>query len=124
MSVWTSALKLKISIRANHGGQHKQIMGETDLTIRDFDEALVICVTQRRSIANGLVAAFASGLFCVIAFRNLMRSPILAGTAIFAAGLSFVLATRRRTSELRISKDEIVSKGRVGDNFRSKRRRP
>ena len=96
-------------------------MATVGLTIRDSDKALVICADHRPSITNGFVAAFASSMFWIFALHSLLRSSILAGTAILAAGLSFALATRRTISKLQISKDEIISKGRVGDSFRSKR---
>ncbi len=97
-------------------------MATVRLTIQDSDKALVIYARQGPSIANGLMAAFASGMFWVFAFHSLFRPYILAGTAVLAAGLSFALAARRAISELQISKDEIISRGRVGDSLRSKRR--
>lgn len=94
------------------------------LGIHDSGNALVVRAERGPSPISGLVAAFATGSFWVLVFHNLLRLQsrwLLAGTTILIAGMSFVLAMRRKSTELRISRDEIISRGPLGDSFRSKR---
>jgi hypothetical protein len=95
------------------------------LGIHNSGNALVIRAEREPSLTNGLVAAFASGFFWVIVFHSLLRLQswwLLGSTTIPIAGISFLLAVRRKSAELRISRDEIILRGRVGDSFRSRRR--
>ena len=92
------------------------------LTFSNSGDVLVVRARLEPSILNGLLAALATGCFCIFALRTLLRpSWAFASATVLLTGLSFLLATRRRTNELRVSKNGITSRGRVGDSFGSKR---
>ena len=90
---------------------------ETELTILDGDDALVITSTRKPSLAEVTLSAVAVGGFIAVLAFSFLNEPMVVAVSISAALLTFMYAARKKKVELRITKLEFVSRGRIGDNL-------
>jgi hypothetical protein len=93
----------------------------TELNIIDLDDALVIRAARKPPLAEGILSAVAAGAFAAILAFHFVGLPGGIVSALLAASLVLLYARRKRNVELRITRLEFVSRGRVGDNLGSTR---
>lgn len=93
----------------------------TELNVIDLDEALLVNAARRPSFPEVLLSVAAAGVFTVVLAYLFATKPLVRPLAIVAVLMALVYATRTKRFDLRITKVEFVSRGRIGNSLRSTR---
>lgn len=96
----------------------------TELSFVNLEDALIIRTARKPSLIGVMLSVAGTGGFVLIVAFHFVNKLELSGLTLLAAILAFLFARRKRNVELRITRLEFASQGRVGDNFGSNRRVP
>jgi hypothetical protein len=113
--------KVEYGSRAGCGGPACGDVMPTELNIIDRNDTLLATTKQKPPLLDGLVSATATGGCTGLLASSFVGKPELVALVCLTSSVAFFYALRTRRFELRITRLEFKSRGRLGDSLASTR---
>lgn len=89
----------------------------TTLKMIDLDEALLVRAKAKASVFEALLSALAAGGCVGLLASQFVARPAIVMLTLVGTSVAYLLALRVKSFELRVTRSEFVSCGRIGDDF-------